>query len=83
MGVDRDIEALRTENLETRLSLRKFVCASLELEFEYAQTPMEKSALRRRLVSARQACYVLEFALDLLKREQELSSDVYRKQVET
>jgi hypothetical protein len=64
------IEALRREILETRLSLHRYVCESLELEYEFAATDEARNILARRWVAERNACYVLQFALDLLKRQQ-------------
>lgn len=65
------IHSLRVENLETRLSLRRFVCTSLELELELAQTEAARQILARSWVEAMKGCRVLQLALDLLEREEE------------
>lgn len=65
------IQALRVENLETRLGLHRFVCTSLELEFEFAQTVEARHILAHRRTEAMKGCDVLQFALELLKREAE------------
>jgi len=65
------IQALRVENLETRIGLQQFVCATLELELELAQTEREKRTLGLRQTQALKACGVSQFALELLKREAE------------
>lgn len=62
------IQALRVENLETRLGLQQFVCASLELELEFAQTAAEKRILALRQTQALKEWNVSQFALELLKR---------------
>jgi hypothetical protein len=65
------IQALRVENLETRLGLHQFVCASLELESEFAPTVEARKSLAHRRVQEIRECDVLQFALELLKREAE------------
>ena len=65
------IQALRVENLETRLGLRQFVCTSLELEIEFAQTVEARQLLAQRRSQATKDCQVLQFALELLKRQVE------------
>jgi hypothetical protein len=65
------LEALRIENLETRLALRRFVCASLELKFEFVQTDWERNDIAGQWVAAMRGCSVIELALELLKRGQE------------
>jgi hypothetical protein len=65
------IEALWIETLETRLGLHRFVCASLELELEFAATDEGKDILVHRWIATMKACYVLQLALDLLTRQQE------------
>jgi hypothetical protein len=66
--MDSIIHALRVENLETRVGLRQFVCASLELEIEFAQTAGEKRTLSLRQKQALRDQNVSQFALELLKR---------------
>lgn len=65
------IQALRVENLETRLGLHRFVCASLALEFEFAQTAEARHILAQRRAEEMKDCNVLQFALELLKRQVE------------
>jgi hypothetical protein len=62
------IQALRVENLETRVGLRQFVCTTLELELEFAQTAGEKRILGLRQTQALKEWNVSQFALELLKR---------------
>ncbi|MGO9324196.1 MAG: hypothetical protein ACLP07_06505 [Terracidiphilus sp.] len=62
------IQALRVENLETRIGLQQFVCATLELELEIAQTAEEKRILALRRTQALKEWNVSQFALELLKR---------------
>jgi hypothetical protein len=62
------IQALRVENLETRLGLQQFVCTTLELEIEIAQTAEEKRILALRRAQALKKQNVSRFALELLKR---------------
>jgi len=65
------IHSLRVENLETRLGLRRFVCMSLELEIELAQTEASRQILAHSWAEAMKGCRVLQLALDLLQREEE------------
>ena len=65
------IQALRVENLETRLGLHQFVCASLELESEFAQTVEARNILDQRRAEEMKDCDTLQFALELLKRQGE------------
>ncbi len=65
------IQALRVENLETRLGLHQFVCKSLELESEFAQSVEARHILAQRRAKEMVDCNVLQFALELLKREVE------------
>ncbi len=65
------VEALRMENLETQLALRKFVCASLELQLEFVKNEWKRNDLSGRWVAATRGCSAIELALELLKREQE------------
>jgi hypothetical protein len=67
--MESKIQALRVENLETRLSLHRFVCTSLDLELEFAQTVEASDLLAHRRIQAMNGCDVLELALELLKRE--------------
>jgi len=62
------IQALRVENLEARLGLQQFVCTSLELQLEFAQTAEEKRILALRRTQALKEWNVSQFALELLKR---------------
>ncbi len=62
------IQALRVENLEARIGLQQFVCTTLELELEFAQTAQEKRILALRQTQALKERTVSQFALDLLKR---------------
>jgi hypothetical protein len=62
------VHALRVENLETRIGLQQFVCTSLELELEFAQTVEEKRILALRRTQALKEWNVSQFALELLKR---------------
>ena len=66
----KSIQALRIRNLETRLSLRRFVCASLELEIESAPSHPARLVLVNKWVEATNGCEVLELALEILKREE-------------
>jgi hypothetical protein len=66
------VEALRIENLETRLALRRFVCASLELELEFVENDWKRNDLGSRWTAALRGCSTIELALETLKREQEL-----------
>lgn len=63
------VKSLRIQNLEARLGLREFVCASLVLEFEYARTSKERAELALRLNRASTECEALRIAIDVLKRE--------------
>jgi len=65
------IQALRIENLETRLGLSRFSCTSLELEFEFAQNGDARNILADRWDRATKGCDVLQLALELLKRDKE------------
>ena len=65
------IQAFRVENLETRLGLHQFVCASLELESEFAQTHEARDILAQRRAEEMKDCDVLQFAVELLRREAE------------
>jgi hypothetical protein len=65
------IQALRIENLETRLGLSRFSCISLELEFEFAQTGEARNILADSRDRAIKRCDVLQLALELLKRDKE------------
>lgn len=65
------IQSLRIQDLQARLGLRQFVCASLALEIDTAQTSRERAALSLRWEEALAECEVLSAAIDLLKREQE------------
>jgi len=56
--VDATIQALRVENLETRLGLSRFACTSLELEFEFAQTVESRHILANRWERAIKGCDV-------------------------
>jgi len=74
MGIElasRTIHSMRVENLQTRLGLRKFVCATLELEFELAQSVAARKTLAFALAEAMKGCRVLQLALDILEREEE------------
>jgi hypothetical protein len=62
------VQALRVENLEARIGLQQFVCISLELEIEFAQTAREKRILALRQTQALKERTVSQFALDLLMR---------------
>ncbi len=62
------VQALRVENLETRVGLQQFVCTTLELELEFAQTAQEKRVLALRQTQALKEWNVSQFALELLKR---------------
>lgn len=62
------IQALRVENLEARVGLQQFVCTTLELELELAQTAQEKNVLVLRQTQALRERNVSQFALELLKR---------------
>jgi len=70
--IDPLVEALQMTRLETRLGRQRFVCASLELEFDFAATDEEKDILANRWVKAMKVCDVLQLALDLMKRQQEM-----------
>ena len=72
--MDSLVEALRIENLETRLGLRRFQCATLELELELAATEEQRTILARRRGEAIKGCVVLQLALEILKRQQESDS---------
>jgi hypothetical protein len=65
------VQALRVENLETRIGLQQFVCSTLELELEFAQTAEEKRTLALRQTQALKVWNVSQFALELLKRSAE------------
>lgn len=67
--MDRPVQALRIENLETQLELRRFVRFSIELELELAATDQEKLILARRWAQATTECQVLTQALEALKGE--------------
>jgi hypothetical protein len=62
------VQALRVENLEARIGLQQFLCTSLELELEFAQTAEEKRILALRRAQALKEWNVSQFALELLKR---------------
>jgi len=62
---------LLIDNLESRLELRRLVCLSSELEFDFATTVQERLILARRWAEARKGCFVLLLAMEILKREQE------------
>lgn len=58
------VHALRAEILQTRLSLRRFVCSFLELELELAQDEKARQILARRWIKAITGCYVLQLEQD-------------------
>lgn len=70
--MDSNIQALRVENLETRLDLTRFVRTTLELQFEFAQSVMARQILAHQWTQVVKECGALQFALELLKREEEL-----------
>ncbi|MFZ1938229.1 MAG: hypothetical protein WBA18_05385 [Terracidiphilus sp.] len=72
--MDSTIEAVRIENLETRLGLRWFQCKTLELELELAATEERRTILARRWAEAMKGCVVLQLALEILKRLRESGS---------
>jgi hypothetical protein len=69
--MDSNIQALRIENLETRLGFRRFVSSSLELESEFAQTAAARQILAHQRTQEMKEYNVPRFALELLKREVE------------
>jgi hypothetical protein len=73
--MDTAVQALRIENLEARIGLRQFVCASLEIQIDAAGTAEEKAALISQRDEALKAYFVLRLALDLLRRSQESGSN--------
>lgn len=70
--MDSYVQALRIRNLETRLGLRQFVCATLDLQLELATTPGERSALAALWTEAQSGCRTLQVALAILKLDAEL-----------
>lgn len=76
--MDSRVGALRIENFETRLELCRFVCASLEIEIEFATTEQQRLTLARRRIEAAQTLKATGLALELLKRQQEIAGTTAR-----
>ena len=67
--MDRHVQALRIENLETQLGLRRFVCFSIELELELAASDQDRMLLTGRWLQAANEYRALYLAIDALKKE--------------
>ena len=69
--MDEKIESLRIETLETRIGLRRFVCAALDMQLEQATTDSKRRELSRQRDEAWNGYYVLCLALEMVKKKRD------------
>lgn len=68
--MDSTFQALRIQDLESRLGLRELVRTTLASEFETSTSTQERAELAFRWDEVLKECFVLRLVLDLLKRKQ-------------